>query len=60
MWTMDGQVVIPKGGQKEVLRILHIPHQGVVKTINTAKMRHCWKGIKEDIRRKLQKCDVCA
>ena len=45
---LDGErVIVPQSQRAEVLRILHLPHQGVPHTLAAAKARYWWPGLRD-------------
>ena len=54
------QAVVPITARKEVLRLLHLPHAGQVKTRQAAKQLYFWPGINSDIKNLVEACDACA
>ena len=58
---VDGtQAVVPATARKEVLRLLHLPHAGQVKTRQAAKQLYFWPGINSDIKNLVEACNACA
>ena len=51
--TLDRyQIIVPEGTRKEVLDLLHIPHQGQTKTYMAATIRYYWPKMKEEVIKK--------
>ena len=56
----DGhRIVVPEAQRKEILRLLHKSHAGIVKTRAAARMSYFWIGINEAIKNMIDKCDQC-
>ncbi|CAF1605744.1 unnamed protein product [Adineta ricciae] len=55
----QNQVVIPSQLQKQVLRLLHKDHLGIVKMKQVAREYCWWPSINLDIKQLTQSCDVC-
>lgn len=53
------QVVIPESLRDDILRQLHIGHQGVEKTRRLARESVYWPGIYKDIENIVKACEVC-
>lgn len=53
------RVIIPQQMQKEVLKLLHANHSGIVKMKQLARRTVYWFGINKDIERFVSSCDVC-
>lgn len=53
------QVLIPKTAQGEILRQLHISHQGIQNTQALARESVYWPGINKDIEDMVRLCDPC-
>lgn len=58
MW--GHRVVIPEGCRARVLRELHEPHMGIVKTKASARSYVWWPGIDEAVEATCRECAVCA
>ncbi|XP_037293178.1 uncharacterized protein K02A2.6 isoform X1 [Manduca sexta] len=58
MW--GHRVVIPERCQKQVLKIIHEPHMGIVKSKALARSYVWWAGIDEAVERECRTCEVCA
>ncbi|XP_063379687.1 uncharacterized protein K02A2.6-like [Cydia fagiglandana] len=58
MW--GHRVVIPEACKEKVLRELHEPHMGIVKTKALARSYVWWPGIDEAVERVCRACAVCA
>lgn len=58
MW--GHRVVIPGSCRARVLRELHEPHMGIVKTKASARSYVWWPGIDEAIEATCRECEVCA
>ena len=53
------RLVVPATKREEILRILHLSHQGATKTYAAAHSRYYWPSMKEDTRRITETCEVC-
>ena len=53
------RIVVPNGCQKEILRRLHIPHSGIVKTKRAASERYYFAGMGGRIEQMVQGCRTC-
>ena len=53
------RIVIPLAMQQEILKKLHLSHQGVEKTRLRARTCVYWRGIDKDIEEITRDCDVC-
>ena len=53
------RIIVPATTRKEVLDLLHIPHQGQTKTYLAATSRYYWPGMKEEITKAIENCLVC-
>ena len=56
----DNRLLVPEVERKSVLELLHAAHQGERPMIRQAQRTVFWPGLKEDIRRHIEKCVVCA
>lgn len=57
--TKGRQVIIPKPVQPEILRQLHISHQGIKKTQALARESVYWPGIHTQIENLIASCQTC-
>ena len=56
----DGsRIIVPKPARKEILRLLHLPHQGQVKTKKAAQLLYYWPGMNSDIANLVNSCEAC-
>ena len=53
------RLVVPPGAQKELLKLLHIPHMGLVKTKRAAAIRYYFQGMSGRIKQMTVGCAVC-
>ena len=53
------QVVIPSSMQPELLKQLHVGHQGIEKTRLLARETIYWPGINDDISKMIKTCPLC-
>ena len=57
---VDGhKILVPASERKEILRILHLPHQGSDKTIKEARSLYHWSGMSESIKEMCLACQPC-
>ncbi|XP_048487132.1 uncharacterized protein K02A2.6-like [Plutella xylostella] len=52
-------VIIPQSLQKEVLKLLHEPHAGIVQTKACARGYVWWAGMDQQIERVVAECEAC-
>ena len=52
-------ITIPKLVRQKILMLLHKGHNGISKTITTAKLHYFWLGIRSDISTMINKCKDC-
>jgi hypothetical protein len=58
--VLDGsRIGVPRQARGEVLRRLHIPHQGTTRTYARAKVVFYWHGMINDINQVISECDLC-
>lgn len=58
--VLDGaKVVVPQAACPAVLKLLHIPHTGYVKTLENAKQLYYWPSMASDIKHYIEKCQAC-
>ena len=56
----DGhKIVVPKSLRPEVLRLLHMPHVGILGTNQQARQLYYWPGMKNDIKILTESCESC-
>ena len=53
------RIIIPRGAQKEVLKLLHIPHMGITRTKKAASARYYFPGMSGQITQMVEGCDTC-
>ena len=53
------KILVPKTARKETLKKLHLSHNGLSKTLATARSQVIWPGMKYDIEILLKECSVC-
>ena len=53
------RIIVPKGARADLVRLLHVPHTGIVKTLANAKQLYFWPGMANDIKLKIAGCDAC-
>ena len=52
-------LVIPVSKRDQIMKILHLSHQGATKTYAAARSRYFWPSMKEDAKRITENCQVC-
>lgn len=58
--VLDGQrILIPPSAYDQILKLLHIPHTGMVKTKANAQQLYYWPGMCNDITQIVQNCRIC-
>ena len=56
----DGcRIFVPVTERKEILRLLHLSHSGIVKTRKAASMSYFWPGISAAIESMINSCEEC-
>ncbi len=55
----DTRIVVPAAARPEVLRRLHVPHAGLVKTRKAAQQLYYWPGINNSIKQLVESCSTC-
>ncbi|XP_053619962.1 uncharacterized protein K02A2.6-like [Plodia interpunctella] len=58
MW--GHRLVVPDECRERVLRMIHEPHMGIVKSKALARSYVWWPGVNEDVERLCRECAVCA
>ena len=53
------RLVIPISKREEIMKILHLNHQGATKTYAAARSRYFWPSMKEDAKRITENYQVC-
>ncbi|KAG1651704.1 Transposon Ty3-I Gag-Pol polyprotein [Nymphon striatum] len=53
------RIVVPRDIRSEILRMLHLPHQGLVKTKQLARQCYYWPGINASITNLIDGCLTC-
>jgi len=57
---LDGtRIVVPESMRRDVLKLLHLPHQGVVKTRKAAQQLYFWPGMTNNIKMMVESCTIC-
>ena len=57
---LDGdRIVVPGACRDEIVKLLHVAHTGVSKTIENAKQLYFWPGMANDIKQKVASCSAC-
>ena len=58
--VFDGRrLIVPPKARTNIIDQLHIPHGGIVKTLQAAKERYFWHGLKAEITERIEKCHEC-
>ena len=58
--TYDGhRIIVPHRAQKKVVKMLHIPHMGIVKTKKAAQLRYFWNGMTSQLMQVVEQCEAC-
>lgn len=55
----DTRIVVPTAARTDILRLLHLPHSGMVKTKKAAQRLYFWPGINNDIKTMVENCQFC-
>ncbi len=53
------RIVIPKQERKNILKLLHKPHAGIIKTKQQARQLYYWPGMNSDIVNTIEGCQAC-
>ena len=53
------RLVVPMSQHQNILKILHLSHQGMNKTYAAARSRYYWPSLKEDYHNKCETCGIC-
>ncbi len=54
-----GRLVVPRAARNEVLRFLHAGHVGMTAMMKRAETTAWWPGMKNDVKRTVEKCGEC-
>jgi hypothetical protein len=57
--TYRSRIVVPASERREVLRLLHLPHQGITRTLLRARESVFWPGITADVTSTVESCVPC-
>ena len=58
--VLDGcRIVVPPDARRDILRLLHLPHTGIVKTYENARQKYFWPTMKNDIKQVISSCSAC-
>jgi len=57
--TWRGRLVVPKGARRMLVRILHLSHSGLVKTMERAKASFYWPSMSSDVKNTIEACEAC-
>ncbi len=56
----DGsRIVVPATCRAEILRQLHLPHAGIVKTRKAAQQLYYWPNLMQEVKQMVESCEVC-
>ncbi len=55
----NDRIIVPRIARKAILDLLHLPHQGLDKTLKRAKQILFWPNMANDIKTKIASCDSC-
>ena len=56
----DGhRIFVPESYRADILRVLHVPHAGIVKTRQSAKSLYYWPGMYNEVKQMIEKCTAC-
>ena len=55
----SGRILVPARARADILRRLHLPHQGETKTLALATQLYYWPSMKNDIRSLVRSCQAC-
>ena len=53
------RIVVPQSLQKQILKLAHETHQGIVKTKQFLRARFFWPGMDQDVERLIKSCSAC-
>ncbi len=56
---LGGRIVVPKPAQAKIKDLLHIPHNGIMKTLQAARQMYYWPRMTSDITSLVEKCEAC-
>ncbi len=56
---MRDRIVIPSPAQQQIVDMLHIPHNSIVKTLQSARQLYHWPLMTRDIAASVEQCEVC-
>ena len=58
--TIDvNRLVVPAAQRTNIMKIIHLSHQGMTKSYAAARTRYFWKSMKEDIQKLTEGCETC-
>jgi len=55
----QNRLIVPDGFRQDMLKILHMPHQGIVSTQTRARNSIYWPGMMKEIHDMIISCDTC-
>ncbi len=53
------RIAVPKPAQAKIMALLHIPHNGIVKTLQAARQMYYWPRMTFNITSLVEKCEAC-
>ncbi len=56
---MGDRIVIPSPAQQQIVDMLHIPHNDIVKSLQPARQLYYWPRMSRDITSSVEQCEVC-
>ena len=56
----DQRIMVPASARKDILDMVHIPHDGIRKTSASANRSYFYRGMASDIENMVQDCPICA
>ncbi len=56
---MGDRIVIPSPAQQQIVDMLHLPHNSIVKTLPSARQLYYWPLMTRDIISSVEQCEVC-
>ncbi|TRY68927.1 hypothetical protein TCAL_15163 [Tigriopus californicus] len=56
---LGDRIIVPAGACQEIIRILHLPHQGLTKTKQAARQLYFWPGMNAAIKNAVTSCQAC-
>ena len=53
------RIIIPRASRRDILRQLHVPHQGIERSKQRARQLFYWPGMNADIQSSVEACELC-